>query len=79
MNRSMSRWMGVVIVLQIMIVGALWSGPVLPRAEAQIPDPGAQRERQLDELRALNSKMDKLLDLLESGKLQVNVVVPEKK
>ncbi|GIW76222.1 MAG: hypothetical protein KatS3mg104_1285 [Phycisphaerae bacterium] len=79
MCNSAQRLLGCMVVLQVLILGSLWSGHTLPRAEAQIPDPGAQRERQLDELRALNSKMDKLLDLLESGKLQVNVTMSEKK
>jgi hypothetical protein len=52
----------------------------LPTAQAQLPDPGAQRERQLDELKSINTKLDKLIDVIGSGKMVVQVqVVPQDK
>jgi hypothetical protein len=63
----------------VLVLSSLWTGHSLPQAQAQLPDPGAQRERQLDELKALNAKMDKLVDVLTSGKLQVQVLAADKK
>ena len=40
---------------------------------AGIPDSGAQAQAQIDQLTALNAKMDKLQGYLESGKMQVLV------
>lgn len=79
MNRTGNRALTFVLVLQGLILMSLWTGNSLPQAQAQIPDPGAQRERQLDELKSLNSKMDKLIDLISSGKVQVQVQSAEKK
>jgi hypothetical protein len=42
-------------------------------AQAQIPDAGAQRMETIKELQTLNGKMDKLIGILESGKLEVRV------
>ncbi len=73
MNASTNRLLGIVVVLQILVLASLWTGHSLPAAHAQIPDPGAQRERQTEELRGINAKLDKLIDLLASGKVQVQV------
>lgn len=79
MSSSTNRLLAFVVVLQVLILGSLWTSNTLPVAQAQIPDPGAQRERQLDELRNLNKKMDQLIELLGSGKVQVTVADAEKK
>jgi hypothetical protein len=70
-----SRLLGVVIVLQGMILAGQWlGGPSLGTAQAQITDPGRDRIQMLDELRSTNAKLDKLIDLLGSGDVQVKVV-----
>ncbi len=79
MNASTNRLLGIVVVLQVLVLCTLWTAHSLPVAQAQIPDPGAQRERQTEELRALNAKMEKLVDLLASGKLQVQVAGADKR
>lgn len=69
-----------VIISQLAVLAAVWSGPSLvSRAEAQIPDAGLQRGQILDELRALNGKMDKLIGILQGGQLQVRVATPDEK
>jgi len=75
-----TRLLVVILVLQVLILASQWtsSGPVTP-AYAQIPDAGAQRNQVIDELKSLNGKMDKLVDLLASGKLQVQVAKPDEK
>ena len=66
------RMFAVIVVLQILVLATLWTGQQMPAAKAlDLPDPGIAREKQLEELQKLNDKMDKLLDLLSSGKLQV--------
>jgi hypothetical protein len=75
---SNSRLLSVVIVLQLMILAGQWlGGPRLSTAQAQISDPGRDRIQMLDELRATNAKLDKMIDLLGSGDLQVRVVQPD--
>ena len=79
MNINNSRLLAAILVLQVLILGSIWTGNSLPVAHAQIPDPGAQRERQLDELKSLNAKVDKLVDVLTSGKVQVQVARADNK
>jgi hypothetical protein len=42
-------------------------------ARADIPDPGAQRVAQTEELKSMNQKLDRLVSLMESGRLKVEV------
>ena len=75
-----SRWLGVVVVLQALILATLWTGgPAARPAAAQIPDAGAQQQQIIDQLRATNEKLDKLVDLLNSGTLRVRVAEPAKR
>lgn len=70
--KSSSRWLGVVVGLQGLILLGQWTGgPRISTAEAQIVDPGAQRIAMIDELKKTNDKLDRIVNLLESGKLQV--------
>lgn len=70
-----------IVALQAMTLLAVWGGrPALEStASAQIPDPGAQTQQVIDQLKTLNGKMDRLIGLLESGKLQVRAVSPDDK
>lgn len=64
-----------VLVLQGLILAGQWLGgpSIVSPAHAQIPDSGALKVETLKELQALNGKMDKLIGILESGKLEVRV------
>jgi soluble cytochrome b562 len=74
------RWIVAVVVVQSILLLAAWSGKSVPAtAEAQVPNPAEQRNRQLDELQKLNGQVDKLVKLLESGKLQVVAKSPDTK
>ena len=69
-----SRWLGVVVVLQALVLATLWTGgPGVRPAAAQVPDAGAQQQQVIDQLRATNEKLDKLVELLAGGNLQVHV------
>lgn len=76
----MNRLLVVIVILQGLILFSQWggSGPITP-AYAQIPDAGAQRREMVEELKTLNTKMDKLMQMLESGKVQVKATLPEEK
>jgi hypothetical protein len=75
-----TRLLAVIVVLQGLILLGQWtgSGPVTP-AWAQVPDAGGQRNQMIEELRSLNSKVDKLVEVISSGKLQVTVAKPDEK
>ncbi|MCS7033545.1 MAG: hypothetical protein NZ561_06065 [Phycisphaerae bacterium] len=75
-----SRWLGVIVVLQGLILLGQWTGgPRISTVHAQVTDPGAQRLAIVEELRKTNSRLDRIIDLLESGKLQVSVPLPDEK
>jgi hypothetical protein len=78
--KNASRLLIVVIVLQSLTLLGQWTGsPRIAPASAQIPDPGAQRLQMVDEQKATNQKLDRLINLLESGKLQVIASMPDEK
>ncbi len=75
-----NRLLVAVVVLQGLILLGQWTGNgLLMPAQAQIPDGGSQRREMVDELRTLNGKVDKLIEVLNSGKLQVQVAKPDEK
>ena len=65
----------VVVILQGLILAGQWLGApaLVSPAQAQIPDPGAQTQQVIKELQALNAKMDRMVGIFESGKLEVRV------
>jgi hypothetical protein len=68
----------VVVVLQALALLTLWTGrDVLPVAQGQVLDSGAQRAEAVTQLKAVNDKLDKLIALLESGDLQVKVAASD--
>ena len=77
---KIQRMFALLVTLQVLVLGSLWTGHQIPTARAlELPDPGISREKQLDELRKLNDKMDRLIEILSSGKLQVKVQSAEQK
>lgn len=68
----------VIAVLQGLVLLGQWTGAsLLAPAQAQIPDAGAQRAQMIEEIKALGAKMDKLIETLESGKVQVKLATPD--
>jgi hypothetical protein len=77
-----TKLLTVVVILQSLILLGQWLGApsALSAAQAQVPDAGAQRMQIIKELESLNAKNERLIGLLESGKLQVRVTnLDEKK
>jgi hypothetical protein len=79
-----NRILATVLVLQVITILNQWVGGPISPAQAQIPDAGAQRDQIIDELKSANDtlksiddKLDKLGNVLGSGKLQVQVAKPD--
>ncbi len=75
-----NRWNGVMMVLQVLTLGCILTaqGPgILPATQAQALDSGGQRQQIVDELKSVNTKLDRLLTVLESGKVQVHMDTPD--
>lgn len=80
MKTNPNRLLAVIIALQGLTLLGQWTGsPRIAPAAAQVPDAGAQRLQMIDELRATNQKLDRLVTLLESGKLQVVASTPDER
>jgi hypothetical protein len=79
MNQSTSKWLGIVVVMQALILLTLWGGgsPVSVVKADGIPDQGAQQQEIINQLKSSNEKLDKLLALLSGGDLQVKVAKPD--
>ena len=79
MNRF-NRLLAVVIVLQGLTLLGQWTGGLrMPAASAQNLDPARDRLQMIEEQKATNSKLDRLITLLESGKVQVRVEAADEK
>jgi hypothetical protein len=70
------RMLVIVVALQLLIVAGQWlEGPrMLPAAQAEPFNAGADRQAMLDELKSTNSKLDSVISILNGGNLQVKVV-----
>ena len=67
-----------VLVLQGLILIGQWTGTgYLTSARADIPDPGARQLQMIEQLGLLNTKVEQLVTILQSGDLQVKVVKTE--
>jgi hypothetical protein len=70
-----AKLLTVIVVLQGLILAGQWLGApsVVGQAQAQIPDAGGQRNEIISHLKSMNEKMDRLIAIFESGKLEVRV------
>ena len=74
MSKTTSRWLAVIVVLQVVTIIGQWIAvPGAMPARAQIPDAGAQQLEIINQLKSTNDKLDKLVTLLSGGNLQVKV------
>jgi hypothetical protein len=71
-----NRLLIVIVVLQALTLAGQWlEGPqVLPAAQGQAMNSAADRMEMIDQLKGVNSKLDRLVSVLEAGNLQVKVV-----
>jgi len=71
-----NRLLAAVLVLQVVTLAGQWGGKPAYVSDARAdlpPDPGAQRVAQTEELKSLNQKLDRLVGLMEGGRLKVEV------
>lgn len=76
-----TRLVYAVLAVQTVILGYLVISPMSlqPTAMAQgVPDQGAQLQQIIDDTHAMNAKLERVVQVLEGGKLQVRVA-PEQK
>jgi len=84
-SRTTAKLLTAVALMQGLILVGQWTGggPLAQVAQAQsapsAADPAAYRQQTLDEMKAMNTKLEKIASLLESGKLQVTVEGAPKK
>ena len=75
-----TRLLIVIVILQALTLVSLWKGDALATpARAAVPEPGADRREMVNELKSMNDKLGSLLELMKSGKLEVQVVNPDEK
>lgn len=75
MNAKTNKLLAAVVILQALTLAGQWFNPsYTSSAIAQVPDGGAQRQQQLEQLRDISNKLDRIAATLEGGKLQVRVV-----
>jgi hypothetical protein len=74
-----TKILGVILALQVATLAGQWvsGNGGNSQATAQVPDAGSQRNQMIDQLKATNEKLDKLVTILESGKLQVVTSSPD--
>jgi hypothetical protein len=70
-----SRLLVIVIALQLLIIAGQWlDGPkMLPTAQAEPFNAGADRAAMIDQMKSVDSKLDSIVSILNSGNLQVKV------
>jgi hypothetical protein len=61
--------LGIILTLQLLILIGQWFGvPGPSTAMAQIPDSGAQRAQMIEQLKAINGKLDQIITLMSATK-----------
>ena len=74
MSTTTNRLLAAVIALQVVTLAGQWSGHAgTSEARADLPDPAAQRIAQTEAMKDMNRKLDRLVSILESGRLEVKV------
>jgi hypothetical protein len=69
-----TKLLTLILVLQLFTFFGRWvDWSYVTPTYAQVPDSGAQRMQMIEQQKATNDKLDKIISMLESGKLQVSV------
>ena len=71
----------VIAVLQALMLVSIWKGDAFTSTAkaGSVPEPGADRKEMISELKSVNEKLAGIEKILDSGKMQVEVVSTEKK
>ena len=75
MSTNTNRLLAAVLVLQVLTLAGQFGGRAASNdARADLPpDPAAMRLQQTEELKAMNQKLEKMVSILEGGRLEVKV------
>jgi hypothetical protein len=74
MNTKTNKLLTAVVVLQALTLAGQWFNPTYTSsAQAQVPDAGAQRLQQIEQLKDISAKLDRISATLEGGKMQVRM------
>lgn len=69
-----------IAIFQALTLVTLWKGEgIASPVRAALPDPGADRKELIAEMKGVNERLGSIQKILESGKLQVEVVAPDNK
>ncbi|HZN68498.1 MAG TPA: hypothetical protein VFB66_24660 [Tepidisphaeraceae bacterium] len=68
-----NRLLAAVLVLQVVTLAGQWGGHARDARADLPPDPGAQRVAQTEELKQINQSLNRLIGLMESGRVEVKV------
>ena len=83
MRNHTNKFLVAIIALQGMLILGQWSGqPNAAHAKGDttsLPDPGARQLQMIDELKAMNARLDRLNTLIQSGEVTVKVKQEPKK
>jgi hypothetical protein len=72
-----NRLLATILIMQILTLLTQFVSPSLPAARGQVPDAGLQQLQVIQGIQSCDDKLDKLISILESGKLQVQVAKPD--
>jgi hypothetical protein len=73
MNTKTNRLLVAVLVLQVLTLAGSWGMNYVAEARADVPNPAERQLAMTEELKSVNQKLDKLVSVLESGRLKVEV------
>ena len=76
MRNHTNKFLVAIIALQGMLILGQWSGQpntAHAKGETALPDPGARQLQMVDELKAMNGKLERLTALVQSGDVTVKV------
>ena len=83
MRNHTNKFLVAIIALQGILIVGLWSGQPnaahAKGAETTLPDPGARQLQMVDELKAMNGRLDRLSAYIQSGELTIKVKQEPKK
>ena len=75
-----TRILLVIAILQALTLVTLWKGDaVSSTAHAGLAEPGTDRKEMIAEMKTTNERLAGIQKVLESGKMQVEVVAPDEK
>ena len=70
-----NRLLAAVLALQVVTLAGQWGGKpaYVSDARADVPNPAERQLAQTEELKSINQKLDRLVSVLEGGRLKVEV------